>query len=37
MAKDKPRREKRKPKKDKGPKVPATPTQSSPIIKPPSK
>jgi hypothetical protein len=37
MAKDKPRREKRKPKKSKVPKSPATTTQTTPIIKPASK
>jgi hypothetical protein len=37
MSKDKPRREKRKPKKGKGTKVPVTPVQSTPIIKPASK
>jgi hypothetical protein len=38
MPKDKPRREKRKPKKDKGTKAPVTSTQSTtPIIKPASK
>ncbi len=37
MPKDKPRKEKRKPKKDKTPKLPVTSSPSTPIIKPPSK